>query len=85
MLDQLNGITSQRAQQVAFKVVDALQQEPPGHQVAAASLVFLMMCKRFNARPSDVLNKTEMILRDTLREGRGEYVRAIQNYIREEL
>ena len=85
MLDQLNMIKSEKAQQVAFKVIDALQSEQHGHQVAAVAMVFLMMCKRYNVRPIDVLDKTGRITYDAFSEGRGEYARAIKNYMQEEL
>ena len=85
MRDQLNMLTSAQAQQVAFKVINAVQSEPPGHQVAAVAITFLMMCERYKADPRDVLDKVSRIAYDAFSEGRGEYIRAIQNYIREEL
>ena len=85
MLDQLNMITSQKAQQDAFKVINALQSEPAGHQIAAIAVTFLMVCQRYKVDPRAVLDKASRIAYDAFSEGRGEYIRAIQNYIREEL
>lgn len=85
MLDHLNMITSQKAQQVAFQVVNSLQTEKAGHQVAAVAITFLLMCERYNVDPRLVLDKTKRIAYDALSEGRGEYIRAIKNYVQEEL
>lgn len=85
MLDQLNMITSEKAQQVAFQVVNSLQSEKPGHQVAAVAITFLLMCERYSVDPRDILDKTKRITYDALSEGRGEYIRAIKHYVQEEL
>ena len=85
MNDQLSMISSQRAQELAFRVIHTLQDQPSGHQVAAIAMTFLLLCQRYEAKPRDVLNKTSRILYDAFSEGRGEHARAIANYMKEEL
>lgn len=83
--DQLNMVTSDSAQRVAFRVLDQLQDVPAGTQLAALSLMFLLMCQRYQQNPRDVLDKGSKILLDAFTEGRGEYIRALRNYLKEEL
>ena len=84
--DQLNAASSERTQVAAFSVLDAIQGiQPKGLQLSAVAFLFLLMCRRFNEDPREVLDKTDRRITDTLSVGRGEYTRAIQNYLKEEL
>lgn len=84
-IDQLNMVTAEQAQRTAFRILDQLQDMQPGHQVAALSLMFLLVCERHHQSPRDVLHKGSKILLDAFTEGRGEYIRALRNYLKEEL
>lgn len=85
MIDQLNMMTSQRCQELSFRLINTLQDEPKGHQIAAIAMTFLLLCQQFDAKPRDVLMKTSKILYDAFSEGRGEHARAIANYMKGEL
>ncbi|MGQ0595824.1 hypothetical protein [Aquabacterium sp.] len=76
--------TPEKTQQVAFKALDALQGDKAGDQVAAVSMMFLLVCQRHRLKPRDVLDKGARILQDSLSQGRGEYVRAIRDYLQDE-
>lgn len=84
--DQLNFARHDDTQQAAFAVLDVLQGiQPKGLQLSAVAFMFLLLCERFKQDPRDVLDKTSRVLKDSLSHGRGEYTRAIQNYMKEEL
>jgi len=83
--DAFNSAAAPATSELAFALVDAMQGRNEGHQFAAVSLLFLLMCRRFNANPGDVLSSTGRRVEDALSIGRGEHIRAIKNYIREEL
>jgi hypothetical protein len=83
-LDQLNMVTPEKTQFVAFAALDALQDATAGEQLAAISMMFLLLCRRYSMNPREVLLKGEHVLLDSLTQGRGEYVRAIRNYLQEE-
>jgi hypothetical protein len=85
MIDQLNMMTSQRCQELSFRVINTLQDAPKGHQIGALAMAFLLMCQSLDVKPRDVLNKSSRILYDAFSEGRGEHARAIANYMKEEL
>jgi len=85
MRDRLLSMTSFQAQTSAFKMLDQLQRLPQHEQVASLALGFLLICKRFNQSPRDMCELAEKFLADALSEGRGEQVRALQNYLRNEL
>jgi len=84
-MDQLNFCSTQEAQRVAFKIINVLQNEPEGKQVAGAALLFLLLCERFKQSPRDVLNKSARMLYDAFSEGTGEHARAMQTYLLKEL
>lgn len=77
-------VTAEKTQRVAFTALDALQGFTAGEQLAGISMMFLLACQRHHMNPSDVLDKGNRILSDSLSEGRGEYVRAIKTYLKEE-
>lgn len=84
--DQLNFASSDATQQAAFQLLDLIQGvQPKGLQLSAVAFMFLMMCERYGQDPRDVLDKTHRQLTDSLSVGRGEYVRAIREYLKGEL
>ena len=83
---QITAVSSEDAQKAAFTVLDILQGvNPPGVRVVSVAFMLLMICRRFRLDPRDVLDKTDRMIRDSLSKGRGEYVRAIREYLREEV
>lgn len=86
VIDQLNMVTADDSQRVAFALLDAMQGiQPKGLQLSGTAIMFLLMCEQSGIDPREVLNKASRILFDAFNEGRGEHVRAIQNYLRNEL
>ena len=85
MKDQLHSMTSFDIQTAAFKILDAIQRQPAHQQVAGASLMFLLIMKKYDMKPREAMQIAEQVFKDCLSEGRGEQIRAIQNYLREEL
>lgn len=85
MRDRLLSMSSTRAQTATFKLLDRLQRLHPEEQVVSVTLSFLMLCKRFNQSPREMLELGERMIRDALSEGRGEHIRAIRDYMDKEL
>ncbi len=84
-LDQINSVSVEEGQRVAFRVVDVIQTEKPGHQVIGTAMLFLMLCSRFKQDPRQVLDKASHVLYDSFSEGTGEKVRALKTYMELEL
>ncbi len=85
MKDQLYSMTSHSIQTAAFKILDAVQRLPAHEQVGGAALMFLLIMKKYDMGPRQAMHMSEQVFQDCLTEGRGEQIRAIQNYLREEL
>lgn len=83
--DQINFVSFTRAQRAAFNCIDRLQDYTAGEQVAAASLLFHLLCERFKQNPRDVMIKGQQVLLDTLSFGHGEHTRAIKTYLNQEI
>lgn len=86
-LDQLNFVGTNEAALITFKIVNAIQQEKPGRQMAGVANLFLLMCERYKLDPREVLNKASRRLYDSFGEdaGRGEHIRAMKAYVYGEL
>ena len=85
IVDQMNSTTVAKAQRVAFKLLDRIQEEQPGDQVVGSAMFFLAMCDRFGTDPRDVLSKASRVWYDSFSVGKGEQARAIREYLKEEL
>jgi hypothetical protein len=86
VIDQLNMVTAQQSQQVAFALLDSMQGiQPKGLQLSGTAMMFLLMCEQSKIDPRQVLDKASRVLHDTFTEGTGGYVKAIQQYLKEEL
>lgn len=83
-IDQLNFASSKSAQRVAFKALNAVQDENAGLQLAGAAMFLLLLCERHKLQPNDVLNKAARITYDAFSEGRSEQARAIRDYLQGE-
>ena len=84
LIDQLNFASHEDVQRLAFNILDRIQNEPGGQQLAASGLFFLLICERFKVSPREVLYKSSSVLLDALSNGTGEQTRAMQMYLREE-
>ncbi len=83
--DQMNFARHEEVQRCAFSVIDRLQEFPGGIQATGAAMVFLLLCKRFDEMPSEVLGKANAMLYDTLSFGKQEHANAIKAYLSKEL
>ena len=86
-LDQLSFVGTNEAALITFKIVNAIQQEKPGRQLAGVANLFLLMCHKFKIDPRDVLDKSSRRLYDSFcdESGRGEHIRAMKAYVEGEL
>lgn len=79
--DRFYSLTADSAQVAAFTVLTGLDGALKDEEmVAGIATFFLMLCRRYNLKPSDVLETTDARLRNAFTEGRGEHIRAIQEY-----
>lgn len=85
LIDQINFTSTNEAQVTVFKIISAIQNDRPGQQVAAAGMLFLLLCEKYKAKPRDVLDKAAHILHNAFSEGRGEHIRATKMYLEKEL
>lgn len=85
MLDQINSMTADASAIVAFRIIDAIQDLPKGQQARGIAMAFYMLTERYKVDPIDLLQKTRIATKDAYSQGRGEHVRAVQNYLNGEL
>lgn len=71
-----------RVFRAAFKAVDALQDEPPAVQVAALSMLFVLLCAQRGVNPANQLSRIERLLADY---SHMETAEAVKQYIAKEL
>jgi hypothetical protein len=72
-----------RAAQVAFSLIDRLQNHDAELQVAATALVFLATCKRLKAHPGTVMTTAGNIVKRC--EADVVELRALRQYLQEEI
>jgi hypothetical protein len=80
--DQISSTNVARGQLAAFKVLEGMQEIPPGDQLVGIAMMFLMLCERHKQDPRDVLSVGSHVLYDSLSVGKGEHTRAIKQYLR---
>lgn len=87
--DVLASITPQKAAEVSFMAVDAIQGMRPEEQAAGMALLFVMLTRRFKTDPRVLLAQADRRLVDALTPDAnnkpGDVVRALRQYIKEEL
>jgi hypothetical protein len=85
MRDQLFSMSSNQAQVAAFKLLDRLQRMPKHEQMISLAMSFLLICKRYQQSPREMLELSERLVTDSLSKGRGDHVRALMEYLKHEL
>jgi hypothetical protein len=85
MRDQLFSMSSNQAQVAAFKLLDRLQRLPKEEQLVSLSMAFLLVCKRYQQSPREMLELSERLITDSLSKGKGDHVRALMEYLKHEL
>lgn len=77
-------VSGTRVGPAAFRIIDGLQcQYTPEEQLAGAAVTFLLVCKKLNAHPGNVLPVAGNIL-DNLRHQFPE-IAAVRDYIDKEI
>lgn len=83
--DRFHSLTAESNQVAAFTVLTELDGKLRDEEMVAGIATFLLMlCTRFNLDVRDVLDCTRRRTKDGFSEGRGEHIRAIQEYMRGE-
>jgi hypothetical protein len=85
MRDQLFNMSSNQAQVAAFKLLDRLQRMPKHEQMVSLAMSFLLICKRYQQSPREMLELSERLITDSLSKGRGDHVRALMEYLKHEI
>jgi hypothetical protein len=84
--DKFYNLTAESNQVAAFTVLTGLDGSLKDEEMVAGIATFLLMlCARYNLDVRDVLSVTHKRTKDGFSEGRGEHIRAIQEYMRGEL
>lgn len=83
-IDKLNSVRPREVLQVAFHVLDTLQNHPPHLQVIAPVLIIKEMSELLQISPSELLDKAERIAGDLFDNYTPEIL-ALREYIRQEL
>lgn len=88
-IDAMNSVTPDTAARDALTVVDAIQDLPPGRQMAAVAFLFFAVMQRHGKDTRDALLASEARFRDALdvqlNHRPGDATRALADYIRSEL
>ena len=83
--DQINFIGKAHASETVFKLISAMQNDNPGSQVTAAGMLFLLLCEKYKCNPRDVLDKGSRVLFDAFSDPDNAHIRAVKQYIYNEL
>jgi hypothetical protein len=81
----MNDVSAPVAFHQAYALLRTLQEIPKGNQVMALGVAFHLICQRYNVQPQDIFAQTGRRIKNGLSEGRGEHIRAIQQYIKGEI
>lgn len=84
LIDQLNHVNLEETCQVSFKVIDALQDDKPGVQVAASAILFLLMCRKNSLDPRKALEVAGNVIADGLIQN-NMHLNALRHYLKEDI
>lgn len=85
MLNQVNVASADIAAKAAFQVLNVIQELPKDQQAIGIAMLYFMLTERYKLHPVDLLEKIRKVVKDAYSEGRGEHIRAINNYLHGEL
>lgn len=85
LIDQINFIGKAHASETVFKLISAMQNDNPGSQVTASGMLFLLLCERYKCEPREVLDKAAHVLFDAFGDSKNAHIRAVKQYIYNEL
>lgn len=86
MIDPLSlaNVNADNMAKAGYQCVDILQDYAPHEQVAAISMLLLILCEHHNANPQQVFTVTKNIINDE-REKTNPRIRAFRLYTKTEL
>jgi hypothetical protein len=82
--DRLNSTHAFHVANVAFRTVDALQDQPKETQINAIAVLYKLLTEEFGLEHSEVLARADLIIKDADQFYRAE-IRALRDYIRKEI
>jgi hypothetical protein len=77
--------SSRLIKRIAMEIINVLQNYKSGDIVVAASVIWLMICERFEVEPNDMLAKAERIRDQTYDSKFDHQFLALQEYFKHEL
>lgn len=80
----LHSASPKRVSVGAMKILNAIQDDPPDIQLAAASVIFLTLCCRFRLEPSVALNCVDNVIRAARRYDKGTF-KGVSDYFKNEV
>lgn len=87
--DALNSVSPHQAGVVAFEALTRLQIHSPADQIAGIALLYAALVKRYRVDPRSALEAADRRLADaldpTINRKPGDQVRALREYMRNEL
>lgn len=82
--DELTNATIGPVARAAFRCIDVLQDERKGSQLAGAAVLFLLICRRNNLDPREVLSLSSGMLNAAFRDN-NEHALAIKMFLKEDV
>ena len=74
-----------KIKKLSMRVITTLQDYPRGDIIVALSVLWLMLCERYEVRHSDVLNIAETMRNKTFDDPRNAQFKALRDYMKDEL
>ena len=84
LTDQLSSLNPEEVSQIAFKLIELLQNFSPALQTQGLSTVFILMCDVLELNVREELVRSERIIKDS-RYGHHLRFNAIRDYIEGEI
>ncbi len=82
--DLITNVSATLGPRAAYDVVDALQNHPPQHQLAAVAAVFVLVSDLYGMDIPDMVQVFRNMTKDERNE-HNEHIRALKLYIQHEL
>ena len=84
-LDRLNNANRAAVAAAAFRVIERNDTKSPEIQVAAAAVVFLLLCEAFKADPVEAYRAVQNMMHHDQLDGAEQHFETICTFIRHEI
>lgn len=84
LIDELNGTSIEPVAQLAYKVIDTVQDNSAAEQVNTLAMLYLLIAEHYDVNVRHELERAENIIVKQ-RKVKGETFRALEAYIKGEL